>query len=123
MRIISDGGGGPLERILSGLNDSRRRYLLYYLNEKQHAHIDEAAQYIAACEGECELEEVPNQAWETVKTDLFHVHLPHLTELDLIEYDSRNCDIRFRDPPEKLRDFLDLAEASEDLERPELDQD
>lgn len=121
--ILSDGGGGgePLERILTGLNDVRRRYLLYYLTEQQYAHIAEAAEYIAACELECELGEVPPEAHEDIEIDLFHTHLPYLTDLDLIEYDSRNGDIRFRDPPEKLMEFLELAEATEDVDTPDIE--
>lgn len=119
--IVPDGGGGPLDRILTSLKKPRRRYLLYYLNEQEHAHIAESAQYIAACEWECELEDIPAEAHENVKIDLFHVHLPYLADFDLIEYDPQNGDIRFRDPPDKLLEFLDLAKSTEDIDLPDID--
>ncbi len=90
---------------------------------QQHAHIAEAAQYIGACEWECELEEVPAEAHEDIKIDLFHVHLPYLADLDFVEYDPRNGDIRFCDPPDKLVEFLELAAETEDINLPDLETD
>lgn len=116
---VPDGGEGPLDRILSGLIDSRRRYLLYYLGENEDAYITEAAKYVTACEQQCELEDVPDGARERVKIDLYHGHLPQLADSDLIEYDQRSGAIRFRDPPDQLRKFLELAEDTEDIDTPD----
>lgn len=119
----SDGGTTPLERILIGLEHPRRRYLLYYLDERKHAHIAEAAQYIAACERTCDLNDIPAEHHENVKIDLFHVHLPKLADLELIEYDSRNGDIRFREPPDHLPKFIRLAAQTDSVEKPPLDSE
>lgn len=95
--------------------------MLYYLNGQDHAHIGEAAQYIAACERDCDLHDVPSDHHENVKIDLFHLHLPKLAELNLIEYDARNGDIRFQDPPDHLSEFVELADRADDVEKPPLE--
>lgn len=119
---VSDGGVTPLDRVLEGLADPRRRYLLYYLNERESCGIDEAAQYVAACERECDLEEVPAKATERVKINLFHAHLPKLDEYNLVEYDQRSKEMRYRDPPDSLSEFLKLAKDMDTIDPPEIDE-
>lgn len=116
-RSLSDGGETPLDQILSCIQNKRRRYLLYYLEEEDDAYIKDAAQFIAACERECDLEDVPAEASEQVKIELYHVHLPKLADQNIIDYDSRSSAIRFQDPPDDLSDFVELCSSMELEER------
>lgn len=112
---ISDGGRSPLDRILIGLHDDRRRCLLYHLDEEDPCSLDGAARRVAAWEHGCDPDDVPDDIYDRVKLDLYHTHLPKLADLNVLDYDKRSEAIRLRDPPEKLSDFLELAREEDDL--------
>lgn len=111
--ISPDGGRSRVDRIVACLGEHRRRLLLYYLAEREHAGIDDAARYVVAAEDGCDPDDVSDEAHERAKVDLYHCHLPTLADLDVLEYDGRSGAMRFRDPPDGLADFLDLAAAVE----------
>lgn len=114
--IASDGGQSPLERIMTGLQNIHRRYLLYYLQGEDPCDFDEAARQIAAWEYECEPVDVSTQVHDQIKFELYHIHIPKLENLDIIDYDDQAGAIRYDDPPESLDDFIDLAREEEGLD-------
>lgn len=111
-----DGGHTPLNRILISLQVNRRRYLLYYLQEEDSCDLDDAAQHVAAWEQGCDLSDVPPKIHDRIQMELYHIHLPKLEQLNIIDYDKRSGGIRLRDPPDKLDAFLELARAEDELD-------
>lgn len=114
---VPDGGREPIDRVLLALSEPRRRYLLYYLDQQGDAHIDEAALFIAACERDCDPSDVSEDRSEKVRRELYHVHLPKLSEENIIDYDRRSGAMCYQDPPLELPEFLDLASSMELTER------
>lgn len=112
----SDGGQSPLNRILASLRGAHRRYLLYYLREEDPCDLDEASRRIAAWEYECHPADVPSEIHDRIKSELYHVHIPKLDDLNIIDYDDQTGAIRHHDPPDRLDDFIDLAREEDELD-------
>lgn len=87
--VASDGGRSPVDRILTSVQDERRRYLLYHLQEEETSNLETAARWIVAWGRGCEPDEVTDELHEHVQTELYHSHMPNLADLDIIEYDER----------------------------------
>ena len=113
---VSDGGHSPVNRILTALQDDHRRYLLYHLREEDPSTLDEAARRVAAWDHECDPADVPGEVHERIRVELYHSHLPKLDDMSVVDYDERSGAIRFRDPPNKLGDFLDLTRSVDDID-------
>ncbi len=74
------------------LSESRRRYILYYLLDSEHANIDGVALQIAAEEQDKAIELVSEDEKETITISLIHNHLPRLADHGIITYDHRSGD-------------------------------
>lgn len=89
-----------LNMILDVLGDSRRRYVLYLLDEADGSVLP----FEAVVEGVRKYE-VPNgekaelPPRQSVRTDLIHVHIPKLESVDLLEYMPRAGEIQFHGHP------------------------
>lgn len=116
-RPMSDGGRDRIDRILLALSEPQRRYLLYYLERQGDAYIEQASRFIAACEHDCETGEVSEDRASKVKRELYHVHLPKLSEENIIDYDRRSGAMCFQSPPAELSSFLELTSSMELTER------
>lgn len=112
----SDGGRSRLNRILISLQDTHRRYLLYYLQKEDPCNLDEAAGRVAAWDYECDPADVTAKTHDRTKAELYHIHLPKLADMNIIDYDERSGAIRLRDPPDKLDDFLALTRTEDDID-------
>ena len=104
----SDGGHSLTERIFGALANKRRRYVLYYLQDHNHMDVETLAHQIAAWEEDLPIEDVPEDVYESVLTNLLHSHLPKLADYGLIEYDARSGTIRYTDVPPLLEEALSL---------------
>lgn len=107
--FASDGGRSPVDRILTSLQDVHRRHLLYHLQDEDTSDLETAARYVAACDQECDPDEVPAELYDRFKTELYHAHLPKLADLNIIDYDEQTGAIRLRSPPENFEEFLELT--------------
>lgn len=114
--VASDGGRSPVDRILTSLQDVHRRYLLYHLQEEGSSDLETAACCVAARDRGCDPDEVPAELHNRFKTELYHIHLPKLADLNIIDYDARTGAIRVRNPPDKLAEFLALTRDEDDPE-------
>lgn len=113
---IVDGGEKPLlSRVFAALANRRRRYVLYYLRDHDHAQIDELAVQIAAWEHDILEAEVSGEDVDRISTDLVHSHLPKLEEYGLVEYDRRSDTVRYTYPPSLLDEAVEVTAA---LEKP-----
>lgn len=94
--------------------DQRRRHVLSYLRDTstQTAALDDLVDYVVEQETNS-----PAPDRESVKIDLYHVHLPLLADAGAIDFDSRTETVCYRTKPsvETLLDagFLDHTDESE----------
>lgn len=113
VRSNDDCEASRIDVTFSLLDETRRRYLLYIVQQTDPTTLTEAARTIAAAETEYQPANVPNDVLEDVRVDLQHVHLPKLQDSGVIEYDARNGDIRCGSLPEPLASLLDMAVEKE----------
>lgn len=113
-RSVADGGREPIDRILLALSEPRCRYLLYYLQGEGDVYIEDVARFIAACERDCDPDDVPEDHYDRVRRDLYHVHLPKLAAEGVVEYDRDDGVARFDDDCERFGRYLAAAADDED---------
>lgn len=106
--IEGDGGITTLDEVLHCLSSSRRRTVLYHLQDVEIADVDELAKRVAANERDSSTGEVPAPHRKKVETQLVHNHLPKMAEAQLVEYDRRSSTVRYREPPGLLSTVLEL---------------
>lgn len=118
--IHSDGGQSRLDALLEAMGSQRRRYALYYLQERVTATLPEVAERVAILECDEPSDAIDSATLDRVHADFYHCHLPKLVEANLIEYDPRERMIRYAEPPDRYERFIDLAC---NVEHPEDDSD
>lgn len=100
--------------IFAALADSRRRYVLHYLQNEERGSMTDVARQVVAWEHEVPADEIPDEVISEIKLLLYHNHLPKLREARLVEYDERSEQLLFRDPPELVETCLEHC-AKRDL--------
>lgn len=108
-----DGGHSLTERIFGALANKRRRYILYSLQDHGHMDVETLATQIAVWEEDLSIEDVPEDIYESVLSNLLHSHLPKLADYGFIEYDPRSGAIRYTDVPSLLEEALSLFALAE----------
>lgn len=103
-----------LNRYLDALTTPRRRYVLYYLHEHTVGDISELAEYVLRCESGRPTSEISEDEYESIRVDLYHNHLPQLTEYGLVSFDRRSNYVRMESPPMMFLGFLWICHAFED---------
>lgn len=112
--VIANGGEEPLlSRIFAALANRRRRHVLYYLREHDHARIADLAGQIAAWEQDKPIPEVTTENIDRIHTSLVHSHLPKLEDYGLVEYDRRSETVCYTYPPVLLDEAIELAATFE----------
>lgn len=76
----------------------RRRAIEYIATQEGTISVGELAEYIAAAENDCTINEVTSDERSRVYISLIQQHLPKLERLDLIDYDDDRKEI---EPTEK----------------------
>ncbi|MGQ3413046.1 DUF7344 domain-containing protein [Natrinema sp. LN54] len=105
-----------LDTIYELLSESRRRYVLYYFLESQHANIEGLALQISAWEQDISIESVTEDEKEAVTLSLIHKHLPRLADHDLITYDQRSGDIVIGNDFDSVRSTVIRARDTESID-------
>ncbi|EMA40995.1 DUF7344 domain-containing protein [Halobiforma nitratireducens] len=123
-----------LDRVFDLLSDRRRRYVLYYLNDRDDgvATIGEITNHILSLERResgstigsgTEVDagsdsetgsdiDAGTDSAERIRTELCHVHLPKLEEVGVVEHDQRSETVRYWTQP-SLEEWLEHAEHKE----------
>ncbi|MFC7080902.1 DUF7344 domain-containing protein [Halorussus caseinilyticus] len=109
----TSGGLPRLDQYFDALSNERRRYALYYLSREEVANEDELARYVAARERGRSPSALSESAYERVRSDLHHKHLPRLADYGLVEFDPRSRVVRFRNPTRTLATLLWLSQLVE----------
>ena len=109
-----EAGTLSLDAVYGILSESRRRYLLYYFLENDHANIEGLSLQIVAWERDVPIDTVDEAQKQRVMSSLIHSHLPKLEDHDVVEYDDRTGDIVVSDGFDELRETVRQAREMED---------
>lgn len=90
--------------ILKGLINIRRRWVLFHLRQNGSATVDELVDLLVA-----DFSDGGADAEESVRTLLYHMDLPWLEELNLVEFEDERGVVRLTLDPMELGAWLDLA--------------
>lgn len=100
------------DEIFHLLSNSRRRYLLYYLERRGgSAELRDLARLIAADENETTSADVSSDAIRRVYISLYQLHVPNLEEYGIIEYDEETTIVSMTD---RVDEMFDLFATEED---------
>jgi hypothetical protein len=95
---IHDVGTLSLDACLELLSNRQRRIILQFFleSETDHAPVDELISEIISDEAS-RTGERPGH--DSVASTLFHVHLPKFADANVLEYDTRHVEVRYRGDP------------------------
>ncbi|NIB98363.1 hypothetical protein [Halobacterium sp. R2-5] len=94
----------PRDDVYALLASERRRYVLSVLREHESLSLPDLADEVALREHDAPLPQVPEDAVLQVYLSLWHVHVPKLTDADVVAYDQD-------------RDIVTLAEHAQAVEQ------
>ncbi|MDZ7730153.1 MAG: hypothetical protein U5K37_03105 [Natrialbaceae archaeon] len=100
--VVVQGESLSLDFVFELLASSRRRLVLYRLNEARDgtAKLEDLARYISVYENESSL--------ESIQLALEHTHLPKLVAAGIVEFDPRSDTIRYWSHP-SIEEWLEHA--------------
>lgn len=76
----------------------RRRYVLYYLNERgRPVELGDLAEQVAAWENNVAIEDVSPEQRKSVYSALYQTHLPKLEDIGIVTYDRESKQVAFSD--------------------------
>lgn len=103
-----------VDMVLELLQEERRRYALYYLdNHETPIPVEELSREVAKMESESHSEEVAEERLSKFKINLEHNDLPKASEAEFIEYDTDESVVRLTDEPPTFEAIVDVAEVLE----------
>ncbi|WP_241434243.1 DUF7344 domain-containing protein [Natronorubrum tibetense] len=103
-----------LDTIYGMLSEPRRRYVLYYFLDNDHANIESLSLQIAAWAQDDTVDAITEEQKQSVTTSLIHSHLPKLEDHGLVEYDGRTGDVIVDDGFDEIRMTIGRARAAEE---------
>lgn len=93
------------EDVLRALGNRQQRYTLYHFLDSESATLDELADVLAGWMAATENQVTTDVERSSLRVDLYHNHLPHLANLDLVAFD----------PEAKVVDRSPLSTAEREL--------
>ncbi|WP_238717531.1 DUF7344 domain-containing protein [Natronorubrum halophilum] len=105
-----------LDSMYGILSEPRRRYVLYYFLDNDHANIEELSLQIVAWEQRISIDEVSEEQTQRLTSSLIHTHIPLLAGHGLVDYDSRTGDIIIADGFADIRVTANRARSIEEGE-------
>lgn len=101
----------PPQSVCEALADERRQVALEILRERESLLAEDLAALVAAAEGECSVEAVPDEAVESCLASLHHAHLPTLEGAGFVAWDPEGGRVSaVADLPDPLT--VDIDEAA-----------
>lgn len=108
-----------LSRIFELLSEERRRYALYYLEQRDEPiPVDDLAERIAEWEDDPDGLDLPENEYRNVEIELEHKHLPKASDAEFVEYDPDAETVEVTGSP---AEFSAILSVSETIERPSGD--
>ncbi|WP_238709596.1 DUF7344 domain-containing protein [Natronorubrum halophilum] len=105
-----------LDSMYGILSEPRRRYVLYYFLDNDHANIEELSLQIVAWERHVSVDGVSEEQTQRLTSSLIHTHIPLLADHGLVDYDSRTGDIIIADGFADIRVTANRARSIEEGE-------
>ncbi|SIR88828.1 DUF7344 domain-containing protein [Natronorubrum thiooxidans] len=106
-----------LDRVFELLSKERRRYALYYLEQRGGpVPIEEVAEQVTEWETEGVPESIPEELFERVECSLRHTDLPKASEAEYVEYDPERGVVDVTGTPPEVDAILTVAKV---IERPD----
>lgn len=104
-----NGGGTLPDSVVAEVLESprRRRMLAVLFSEDGSVPVIDLARRVAAAERDCDPSEVSEEAVEDVKADIYATHLPKLTALRVVDFDSLLASVEPAESAPETRDRLD----------------
>lgn len=100
-----------LDAVLVALAHPYRRYLLKYLDEpEREVTVTELAAVISQGAGPDALPGSEPRGIDTVETSLYHIHVPKLAEIDVVEFDPGEGTVLLTERWEEVRPIVQAAE-------------
>lgn len=95
------------DAIFEILSNSRRRYVLYYLDqEPESIELTALAEHVAAWENETDVDSLGKKETKRVYVSLYQTHIPKLAEAGLIEYDKEAGTVSLASQATEVYDYL-----------------
>lgn len=109
---VADGGIG-IGKVIEALADERRRCVLYYLQDRGNAELEDVIEHVAAREAETAPDEIDDRLRTNVRIGLYHADLPKLDDAGIIGYDRRKGTMCLQYLPDPVEQFLEYCETVE----------
>ena len=89
------------------LSSPRRRYLLYYLRQRQEpVELTALAEHVAAWENGVETDELTTQERKRVYVSLYQTHVPKLDDAGIVEYDAESGMVALTHRAQRIDSYL-----------------
>ena len=111
-----DAGGIDRGEIFEMLSNTRRRYVLHYLKQREHGKrvpLREVVDQVAAWEQETEISQLDSADRKRVYTALKQTHLRRLDEFGIVEYDQLRGEVELTDTAEEVQFYLEYVPADD----------
>lgn len=99
---------GPLsqDEVYDLLSNPRRRFIISYLREHDHARLQDLASTLAAWENETSVDQLTNQQRKRVYVSLYQTHIPKLVDAGIITYDQDSGQVAIESRIEQLDRYI-----------------
>lgn len=130
MDMGGDGGAGSatgaddreeraaIDAVHEVLSSRRRRYVLYHLFEEGELPLGALSRRVVEHEYDRDLEDLPVDVRQQTYLDLYHTHVPKLTDHGVVEYCEDEGTVRLTRTSDTLEACLE-ASLETDLDAPE----
>lgn len=111
-----DVGGIDRGEIFEMLSNTRRRYVLHYLKQREHGTrvpLREIVDQVAAWEQGTEISQLDSVDRKRVYTALKQTHLRRLDEVGIVEYDQLRGEVELTDTAEEVQFYLEYVPADD----------
>lgn len=111
-----EAGGIDRGEIFEMLSNTRRRYVLHYLKQRepgQQVPLREVVDQVAAWEQETEIGQLDSAERKRVYTALKQTHLPRLDEFGIVDYDQLRGEVELTDTADEVQLYLEYVPADD----------
>lgn len=106
-----------LDQIFDLLSEERRRYALYYLEQtNEPVSVEVLAEQVAEWETDGPPESIPDEKYEQIEVELYHLELPKASEEPYVKYDPETKMIELTGAPPEVDAVIQIAKV---IERPD----
>ncbi|WP_238593297.1 DUF7344 domain-containing protein [Natronobacterium lacisalsi] len=110
---MNENDGPWLDTVHELLSESRRRQVLYYFLQTEHATVNELAHRLVSRERNVPIDSIDSGETTEITIALHHKHLPKLERHDVIEYDEHSDDVVRGSGFEGMAEFVRRARELE----------